>query len=466
MSREVPSLQRRLAGANVAVLGAALCVFSLLLHAAFTRALSLQFRDTLAAQSRAVASLVEHKRTGGWEVETASLAGLAQSGGPDWFQVWGPGGAVIVKSANLGDEDLPREARLSSPFVRPVVLAGGKRARLYEARELAGGEARRSAYVTVAVAKETDTLDRAASLLWVMLGLSGLTTLVLATLVGVVATRRGLAPVGALASGLEAIDDTRLELRLPEAGLPGELRPVVLKLNALLSRLEAAFHRERQFSADVSHELRTPLAGLRSILEVSAMRERPAAEHRAALQESLEVVGQMHGVVERLLLLARLDARQLPVEREAIALRGLVEECFAPFAARARERGLRFDNRVAPEQVVESDREKLRLILTNLLGNATDYTEEGGWVSVSSDSAGGALLEVEDSGPPIPEPALERIFERFYRADASRAGTGEHSGIGLALVRSLCVALGAPVRAENRPGGRVAFVVGRAGGGD
>ena len=106
-----------------------------------------------------------------------------------------------------------------------------------------------------------------------------------------------------------------------------------------------------------------------------------------------------------------------------------------------------------------SDREKLRVILTNLLSNATEYTEAGGSIWVTSDSALGTLLEVEDSGPPIPEPALQRIFERFYRVDTSRTGTGEHCGIGLALVRSLCTTLGLWVWAENRPGGRVSFVV-------
>ncbi|WP_223643735.1 ATP-binding protein [Corallococcus sp. EGB] len=457
-----PSLQRRLTLATAGVLGVALCAFSLLLHTAFTRALSRQFDDTLAAEARGIAGLIELSDDGRWEVEASTLAQLTRGRGLTWFEVRGPDGSLITRSSGLDDGVFPRGTRDTSPGNRTILLPNGERGRLLEVLVPVGGEKGHSVRVSVAVAKETEDMDEVSSLLWGVLALSGVTTLVLATLVGLVATRRGLRPLGALASRVEEIDGARLDLRLPEEGVPEELRPVVSRLNGLLARLEAAFERERQFSADVSHELRTPLSGLRTILEVSAMRERPAAEYRVALAEALGVVGQMHGLVERLLLLARLEARQVPVETEPIALKELVDTCFAAVAARASERSLRFENRVAEAAVVASDREKLRLILGNLLGNAVEYTERGGSIQVSSDLSRGLLLDVEDSGPPIPEPALERIFERFYRADVSRTGTAEHSGVGLALTRSLCNVIGSRIRAENRLGGRVAFVVGLA----
>ncbi|WP_163868041.1 ATP-binding protein [Myxococcus eversor] len=453
------SLQRRLTVATAGVLGVALCGFSLLLHTAFTRALSRQFDDTLVAEARGIASLIELSDEGTWEVETSALTQLTRGRGSTWFEVRAPDGSLITRSPGLDDGVFPRGARDASPGRRSLILPDGERGRLLELFVPVRGEDGHEVGVSVAVAKETEDLDEVSSLLWGVLALSGVTTLVLATLVGVVATRRGLRPLGALASRVEEIDGARLDLRLPEEGVPEEVRPVVSRLNGLLARLESAFERERQFSADVSHELRTPLAGLRAILEVSAMRERPAAEHRVALAEALGVVAQMHGLVERLLLLARLEARQVPVETEVIALKDLVDTCFAPVSARASERGLHFENRVAETAVVKSDREKLRLILGNLLGNAVEYTEQGGSIQVSSDLSRGLLLDVEDSGPLIPEAALERVFERFYRADVSRTGTAEHSGVGLALTRSLCGVLGARVHAENRAGGRVAFVV-------
>ncbi|MCP3099875.1 ATP-binding protein [Myxococcus sp. K15C18031901] len=457
--RRVPSLRRRLAMTHAVVLGAALCGFSLLLHAVFTRALTHQFDNTLAAEARAIASLVEQKDDGKWEVESSSLMLLAQGDTPSLFEVRSQEGRLIARSPGLREGQLPRTPWPTEPVHLALELPDGKRGRMFAARVPAGAEEGESVDVMVSVARETGTLDAVASLLTGALAVAGATTLVLAILAGVVATRRGLRPLESLASRVEAIDGSRLDTRLPEEGVPDELRPVVSRLNGLLARLDVAFERERQFSADVSHELRTPLAGLRAILEVSGMRERSPREHAAALAEALGVVGLMQGLVERLLLLARLDSRQMSAEREAIALRRLVDASFTPLAGRAQTRGLRFENLVADSVVVHTDREKLRLILGNLLGNATDYTEPGGLIRVSSAPERGVLLEVEDSGPPIPEPALERIFERFYRADASRTGTEEHSGIGLSLVRSLCNVLGAKVRAENRPGGWVAFVV-------
>jgi two-component system heavy metal sensor histidine kinase CusS len=458
--RFTPSLRLRLAFTTVAVLGAALGAFSLLLHATFSRALSRQFEDTLAADARAVANLAEASRDGSWEIEPDALEAMARSQGRTSFAIWALDGTLIARSPDVGDNDLPRVPELDHPVVRELRLPGGARALLYEALEPSGGEDGSSQLVTVAVARETGELDSVSALLWAMLVVSGLVTLALAALVATLAIRRGLAPLGALSSRLEQIDGARLDLRLPEEGLPQELRPVTRTLNQLLSRLEEAFGRERQFSADVSHELRTPLAGLRSILEVSAMRERPAPEYRRAISQALEVVQQMHGLVESLLLLARLEARQAAVESQEFRLRDFVDECFAPFEPRARARELQFENHVSEETIVASDREKLRVTLSNLLSNATEYTQAGGSISVTSDRTRGVLLEVEDSGPPIPEAALQRIFERFYRLDTSRAGTGEHCGIGLALVRSLCTVQGLSVWAENRPGGRVAFVVG------
>jgi heavy metal sensor kinase len=459
MRRFTPSLRLRLALTTVAVLGAALFSFSLLLHTIFSRALSRQFQDTLAADAQAVANLVEPSRQGGWEVESEALETLARGQRLTSFAVWARDGTLIIRSRNGADIEPSREALSERPVVRELPRPNGHRALLYEVTAPAGGEDTQAPWVTVAVVRETEELDSVTTLLWAVLSFSGLFTLALAALVALLAIRRGLAPLGVLGARLEEINDARLNLRLPEQSLPEELRPVVRTLNQLLSRLEAAFGRERQFSADVSHELRTPLAGLRSILEVSAMRERSAPEYRQAITEALKVVGQMHNLVESLLMLTRLEARQVVVEPQEIRLHDFVEECFVPFERLARARGLRFENHVAPGTIAFVDGEKLRVILTNLLSNATAYTEAGGTLRVASDMAHGTLLEVEDSGPPIPTPALQRIFERFYRLDTSRTNTGEHCGIGLALVRSLCSTLGMSVWAENRPGGWLAFVV-------
>jgi two-component system heavy metal sensor histidine kinase CusS len=299
------------------------------------------------------------------------------------------------------------------------------------------------------------------SLRWLLWG-SASTAVVVAALVGAIAIRKGLAPIGKLAVRADAIDAHRLGERLPVEELPRELRPAVVRINELLSRLEASFARERQLGADVSHELRTPIAGLRSILEVASSRERAPSDYRDAMRDALGVVEQMGRLCENLLLMARLDARRVEMDRVEVELRSLVDECFSKHAADAEKRGLTFENRVAPGFSVQSDREMLRIVLENLIGNAVAYTSPGGWLAVDQGDASGDVVAVRDSGPPIPDGALEKIFERFVRLDAARSGGEEHSGIGLSLVRSLCDALSLSVAAENRPDGSVAFRLRRA----
>jgi signal transduction histidine kinase len=130
-------------------------------------------------------------------------------------------------------------------------------------------------------------------------------------------------------------------------------------------------------------------------------------------------------------------------------------------AGRASARRLTFDNRVRENLVFASDAGKLRIVVSNLLSNAVDYTAEGGRVTVNSGLPAGPVLDVSDSGPPIPPDALESIFSPFVRLDPSRTDTQEHAGIGLSLARSLCGAMGLTVRAENLADGQVAFRVDR-----
>src|SRR5262249_12845702 len=120
---------------------------------------------------------------------------------------------------------------------------------------------------------------------------------------------------------------------------------------------------------------------------------------------------------------------------------------------------LRFENRVASDITLFSDREKLRMVVKNLLDNAVEYTAAGGEIVVESDGASGRVLEVRDSGPGIPEHALASVFGPFVRLESARSASGKHCGIGLTLARALCDALGLSVAAHNRADGWVAFEV-------
>jgi signal transduction histidine kinase len=455
------SLRGRLTLAVACVLALVLSAFSVVLDAAFRAALRRQFDARLAEDANAVAGMVEQHGPSVWELEPVTLSGFEAGRAGAYFEIWSETGAVIGRSPSLGASDLPRLPPSSSGVTAAVTLPNGRPGRLFQQALLPRWEGSGTSAVgavTVAVERGTEEIDAALARVRLLLWGSGLAAMALAALAGALAIQRGLRPVGRLLTDIDAIDARRLGERLPIGALPAELRPAIVKLNDLLSRLQASFERERRFGADASHELRTPLAGIQSILEVALSRPRGAADYRAALEEALAVTRQMSGLVESLLVLARLDASEDPPRREPVALRELVEECLAAHAPRARERRLAVVNTVGAEEWPISDRERLRIVILNLVANAVAYAEEGGRVVVESAPDRGLLLEVRNTGPAIPAEALERIFDRFFRLDPSRSG-GEHWGIGLALVRAVCESLGLGVTAENRAGSWVAFCV-------
>jgi len=453
--RARPSLRTRLTISIVAVLVVVLGAFSLVLEVAAERALWRALDARLDTEARAMAKAVEEKRIGlvfEWE-GVAALPEFRDRRQSAYFQVWRPDGTVLMRSPSLGTDDLTSAGAVTLPDGKPgraaiVTLPA------HWVNVLPPPAQRR--HVRVAVARGTEN-ERAAvtRLRQLLLGLVGLAALVAAG-AGAVVVSRGLRPAAVLAGTLDRIDAGHLGQRIAVPGLPRELEPAVAKLNELLVRLDESFARERRFTADVSHELRTPLAGLRALLEVTASRERSVPEYRAAIDEAINIVRQMHTLTEDLLMLARLDNNQIEVVRRPIALRPFVEETWRPLAPRARERRLVFENAVSAEAALVSDPDKLRLVLRNLLSNATAYTEAGGRIEVKS--GGEIVFDVWDSGPSIPPEVMPRLFERFFRADGARSG-GAHCGIGLSLVQAVCTPLQLTVTASNPPTGGVRFRV-------
>ncbi len=462
MTRGAGSLQRRLTLSIASVVGLALAALSCGLYLQYRWFNRDRFDERLAASARAAVALVDDEGLEGrLDAGTLAAASLDQSRGRTWLQLWGEDGTPL--SARGAAPGLPAPAARSAPRFSTIVLPDGSSARLYQAwlplRPATPGSAR----VAVSIARDVSQVRARITRHGAVLFGSTAAVVILAAAVVSLIVRRSMRHVSRLASAIGSIDASSLGSPLELHGLPDELRPPFVKVNELLARIASSLARERQFSADVSHELRTPLAGLRTILEVSAARDRPAADYRASVEEALEVVHQLEAIVEDLILLARLGAGQGASEqREPLRLRDLVESCFAPHADAARRRGLRFEDRVPAELVVTTEKLKLRLVIANLLSNAVEYTAEGGWIAVESDPAGGVILAVRDSGPAIPEESLARIFDPFFRLDTARSRSGEHCGVGLALARGLCDALGYRVEARNEAGGAVAFVVTRA----
>ena len=466
------SLRFRLTVAIVGVLTALFVSLSLVLHAGFARALYRQLDGRLLDDAAAVAGMAEDESPQ-VEFESESLPEFERERRPAYFEAWLDDGRVLARSPSLGARDLARYPKQAAPIFTDIALPDERAGRAIQLRQPlrieepspADGRVSRvsNKFVTVVVARGIEeVVETLASVRGWLFGLT-LLSLIAASGVAVLVVSRGLRSTRALAAKISDLDASRLDSVLPSEGVPEEIAPVVQKINELLARLRESFAREKRFTADVSHELRTPLAGLRITLEVAASRERAAPEYRAAIEQAGAVVLEMQALSENLLALARLDARLVPVHPQQVTLCTLVESCWRSFEASARQRRLVFKNEIDVESCVVTDPDQLRVIVSNLLSNAATYTAPGGTIRARRSPVNARpdlLLEVMNTGPPIPDDLLPQIFDRFVRGDATRS-TGVHCGIGLALVRGVSDALGLEVAAHNTPDGGVSFVVTR-----
>jgi two-component system OmpR family sensor kinase len=227
--------------------------------------------------------------------------------------------------------------------------------------------------------------------------------------------------------------------------------------NALEAR-HASETQVRQFVADASHELRTPLAAIRGYAELSRRSPAPIPDEIAHVLGRVESEAKrMTGLVEDLLLLARLDAGR-PLAHDPVDLTMLVVDAVSDAHAAGPRHYWQLDLPEEPVTVV-GDQQRLHQVLANLLANARTHTPEGTTVTVAvcaTDDA--AVLRVSDSGPGIPAELRPHIFERFARGDSSRSRAAGSSGLGLSFVSAVVAAHRGTVSVESRPG-QTAFTV-------
>jgi two-component system sensor histidine kinase QseC len=229
--------------------------------------------------------------------------------------------------------------------------------------------------------------------------------------------------------------------------LPLELRPIAEQLNSMLDRLQAAFQRERRFTANVAHELATPVSELRALAEnASKWHEDPEATAQFATDVQ-DVAIQMQRVLETLQSLARCESGLQLVRNEPVELVPLIEKVLDSLAERFREKQLMWSCDLAP-LVVETDRSLCRTILQNLWNNAIEYTPPAGRIRCRLErKADGVNLILGNATGGLAEDDVPHLFEPFWRQDAARADRA-HVGLGLALVKALAEVLALDVRLE------------------
>jgi heavy metal sensor kinase len=400
----------------------------------------------------------------GYEGSRPTLAGRVSSADPNagehFVRVFDASGAVTFdNSAAAGDVPVDtsavERALAGRPSTRTVSVDG-------ESMRVRTLPIDRNAAISGALEvglSEGDVSDTLRTLL-LILGVAYPVTLALASFGGVFLAGRALSPIDKLtrlARRMSAEDlSQRLNLRLPD----DEVGRLARTFDEMIARLDDAFRRQRQFTADASHELRTPLTAMKGQVEVALSRSREAAAYREVLQAVNEEVDRLIRLVGSLLTLAKADAGQIPIACEVVNLGELITAAVEQVRPVARQRDLDVRVEPGPDVTLKADEDLLLQLLLNLLDNAVKYTPSGGQVTVGWSADGRHVdLWVRDTGIGIASEHLPHIFDRFYRADKARSRAEGGAGLGLSICRWIAEAHGGSISVQSAPGKGATFTV-------
>ena len=351
----------------------------------------------------------------------------------DYLQISDTAGNLIYRSRFLEEHPLP-------PF--PVDQRGkpryenrklGQRRFRFISKKMVAGDHVYIVQIGHPMHEEMETLDDFRRyLLWFAPLL-----LLSASAVGYWLSRRALAPVDALARTARTISGHNLSSRLEKLHTGDELQRLSDTLNEMLGRIESAFLRITEFTADASHELRTPISLIHTEAELALRRSRNQEEYREALLHILLEADRTAKLVEELLALARADSGSEVLNIHPLDLLKLLKESTSKWSQVASLRNLQFEEHLDVEHVpVMGDENALRRVIDILLDNAFKYTPAPGTVTLSAaQNHGNILVSVEDTGMGIAPEDQTRIFERFYRVDKARSRELGGAGLGLAIAQ-------------------------------
>jgi two-component system heavy metal sensor histidine kinase CusS len=447
------SLKRRLSWSIVLAVLVVWSVAGGSIYIVYRRAMIQRFDDALLARAATISSMLRHKppnrppppgrqhpyrsppdgpvvlRSDDFE---ASLRGQL-------FEVrtW-PKGELVARSPALQDAVLPEPIFTNPPTVRTVMLRKDLRVRVASERfDITDGPPDHPSPATtvcVTVARSTQRIEGEMRRLLVLLIGAGLWSAALMSAAVFMSVHVGLAPVIRLAEQLRTIGERNLSRRADADDAPSEIKPLAQCVNDLLNRLERAFDRERGFIADAAHELRTPLSAMRTATDIALHGSRDGEAYRKTLEKHRAVLGDMNELVEKLLLLARLDNAQVPIRHESIRVRDLIDATWEQVSLAVGRSGVQWRNDVPEFVTWHADPELACLVLVNLLRNALQYVNDGGRIAVTMIDDGGATrLRFANTGCTLTDDQLPAVFDRFWQADSARGRTGENAGLGLAI---------------------------------
>jgi two-component system OmpR family sensor kinase len=457
------TMSTRVAVAVAAVLAAGVLVLSFAAYWRVSGQLNADLDRSLLRESEAFQAALSPTVAGGSDLRTATRAYLnarSQSFSgtyPVLLVRFASGSPLVISNADLLLENAPgnvaaldvRTAR--SQFIDLTLAGVVYRAATVPIHSTTGTVVA----VFEAALPASPSRDLGTQVLISLLGVATLVT-ILGALLAVLAARASLRPLRKAATTASRVTQSSLTERIDYAGPDDEVGHMVSSINAMLDRLERAFGEQRKFTADASHELRTPLAVISGHLEMLRDVEMSEAERTEELALISDEVARMGRLVDDLLALARLEAGA-PTPHQPLEVSSLLDEA----AARGRGLGDRVIRVSAEADLwVDGDPDQLMQAFLNLVGNAVAYTRDGGTIALSAaGDASSITVRIADDGPGIRTEDLDRVFDRFYRAQGPRPGKSGGSGLGLAITQRLIELHSGTITAGNRPEGGAVFTV-------
>ncbi len=363
-----------------------------------------------------------------------------------YYVVWSRAGKLVTKSANapLALELPKREA--GGVIMTRWQTIGDRREGYIFTRP---GEC---LFVGVSIAGERAAMTRFGGWLAALgIGVLGMGLLVDAWIV-----RRAIRPVEEIISAAERISRGNLAARIESGTMSEELERLTTVLNQTFASLDQAFTQQKRFSADVAHELRTPVSVLITESQIALERERSGEDYRETIATCLRSARRMGALIEALLGLAQIESAA-GASRSPCDLAALTREVIDSLRSTAEAQGIELCAKLdaAP---CEANAEQITQVIANLTINAIQHNHRGGRVVIDTALVDGtAMLRVENTGGGIAAADLPHLFQRFYRADASRNRKTGGVGLGLAISKAIADAHGAELTAESTQGERTVF---------
>lgn len=380
-----------------------------------------------------------------------------------YYVMWQGDGTLVAESANTPDNvpmpefspgstgETPPEAKMDEPPENFTLTRTRGQYREFSQRLPFGDRV----LVGRSMAPDLAAMRRLA--LW--LTTAGAAVLALGLAGGWWLASRAIRPIDDISATALKIAGGDLSQRINASDTDSELGRLAAVLNSTFARLEAAFAHQVRFTSDASHELRTPVSVILSQTQTALSRERAPNEYRDTIAACQRAAQRMRQLIESLLELARLDAGEAGMKRQAFDLARVTAEAVDLVRPLAAEQGVAIHCDL-PSVECQGDPDRIAQVATNLLSNAIHFNRQHGEVRISARSDNGAaVLTVTDTGAGIPADDLPHIFERFYRVDKSRSRVQGRTGLGLAISKAIVAAHSGVIEVTSQPGAGTTFTV-------